>query len=339
MKKNIYKEIKLPRSKKQKTTLIIFEGPDMCGKSSHVNTVAELLKKEGRKVTTFKYPDYKGKYGDEILNFLKTFDISENSIEKNISMVLNKEYMDFCNKIFSKDKLISLSKKNDYIILDRFFMSQLVYTLAWVCILSSHKYNPSLKFRWSINKYERDINYILELACKHYNDILEYFKDNFEIKTILFKKSKFISYKALSSRDSKDISKYDITESYQICVSRLFDYISTHSIESDKCNNAEINFIPSDSSNLVLDNLVNILLNVKNTSNVISTINTDVLFKFEITKYNEKNKDCKLVLTDFESEDNFIEKILDNNDIVDNVYNCIDEHISTYINNYTNDKE
>ena len=84
---------------------------------------------------------------------------------------------------------------------------------------------------------------------------------------------------------------------------------------------------------------VNILLNIKNTSNVISTINTDALFNFEITKYNEKNKDCKLVLTDFESEDKFIEKILDNNDIVDNVYKCIDEHISIYINNYTNDKE
>ena len=60
---------------------------------------------------------------------------------------------------------------------------------------------------------------------------------------------------------------------------------------------------------------------------------------FDTLSYNEKNKDCKLVLTDFESEDKFIEKILDNNDIVDNVYKCIDEHISIYINNYTNDKE
>lgn len=330
----------MPRSKKQKTTLIIFEGPDMCGKSSHVNTIAELLKKEGCKVTTFKYPDYKGKYGDEILDFLKTFDISENNIEKNISMVLNKEYMDFCNKIFSKDKLISLSKKNDYIILDRFFMSQFVYTLAWTCILSSYKYNPSLKFKWSINKYKRDIDYISELACKHYNDILEYFKDNFEIKTIMFKKSKVVSHKTLSSRDSKDISKYDITESYQICVSRLFDYISTHSIESYKYNNVEINFVPSDSNNLVLDDFVKTLLNVKNTSNVVATIDTDSAFNFEITRYNENNKDCKLVLTDFESEDKFIEKILDNNDIVDNVYNSIDKYISILIsNNYINDKE
>ena len=158
----------------------------------------------------------------------------------------------------------------------------------------------------------------------------------------MFKKSKFISHKALSSRDSKDISKYDIAESYQICISRLFDYISTHSIESYKCNNVEINFVPSDSSNLVLDNFVKTLLNVRNTSNVITNVDTDSAFNFEITRYNENNNDCKLVLTDFESEDKYIEKILNNDYIVDKVYDNIDKYIYRSIvlsQNFTNDKE
>lgn len=314
----------MPKSKKsKKTTLIVFEGPDMCGKSSHVDSVTKMLESSGNKVTHFKYPDYSGKYGDETLDFLNNFDISKNSIEKNISMVFNKEYIDFCNKIFSKDKLIELSKKNDIIILDRFYISQFVYTLAWAFILSSYKYNPSLKHKWSINKYFRDIDYIVDSACNHYKDIIEFFKDNFEIKTIVFKKSKFVSYKAMKTRNTKDISKYDTFENYQICVSRLFEYLFDTSTK----------IVVPPQAGTIVDRFSKNLMDIANeiALNTIGRVDTDSAFDYAISNYNDNHKESKIIMTDFESEDKYIEKVLNDEDIVKSVYDGIDKYIDQCI--------
>lgn len=326
----------MPKSKNNKPTLIIFEGPDMCGKTSHVESITKLLVSKGYKATSFKYPDYTGKYGNEILDFLKSFNISDNSMPKNISLILAKERFDTYNKLFSKNKLIELSKNNDFIILDRFVMSQIIYTLAWVNILSSYKYNTGLKFRWSVHKYADIIDYIIESASNNYKDILEYFKEEFDIKTVMFKKSKFISHKAFMTRNSKDISKYDINEAYQICVSRLFEYVANNAIESIKIDTVNVTFLPPDSDNLKLDDFYKTLLNIKETSNIDGVIDTDSIFDNIIKEHNENHKNFCFNLNDYESEDEFIEDVLDNVEITDKVYETIDKLIYTNMTSLTN---
>jgi len=51
--------------------LIVFEGLDGSGKRTHVSLLSKYLRKKGRKVVVYNYPDRKGPYGKIIEDFLQ----------------------------------------------------------------------------------------------------------------------------------------------------------------------------------------------------------------------------------------------------------------------------
>ncbi len=56
---------------------IVFEGPDMCGKSTHIDTVIDKIRqKTGKVFAHLKFPDYNGFKGNEILDHLKNFNVA-----------------------------------------------------------------------------------------------------------------------------------------------------------------------------------------------------------------------------------------------------------------------
>lgn len=330
--------------KSKKPILIVLEGPDMCGKTSHVESVSNMLKSKGYKVDTFKYPIYNGDYGEEIEYFLSSFDISKNNMEENIKLVADKDYFDFCNKIFSEDKLLKLAKKNDFVIVDRFVLSQFVYTAAWLCLLNSYKHNVSLKFKWSINKYKNQLDFVLKRSFAHFKDVLDTFNKSFEIKTILFKKSKFINHIALNERCQEELSKYDISENYQVFVSRLFEYVSSIQSYSESNVNVVLEDKPDQclpiKNNSIVSTNTDVFHNVRNSIDISEIVDTDAIFEKEIQKYiNNLDADgiakycvsCENLRANFESEDKYIEHFVDIEDITVGTYETVDEQICKYV--------
>ena len=100
--------------------LIVIEGIDKSGKTTQTNLIKERLK--GYKVATFSFPDYSTNIGKEIKAFLNN---KRNYIAQVRHLLLA------ANRWENKDKIESMLKDNDILILNRYYQSNLVYGLAY----------------------------------------------------------------------------------------------------------------------------------------------------------------------------------------------------------------
>lgn len=202
-----------------KIPFIVFEGPDMCGKTSHIETVINKIKETtGKTFKAFKFPVYDGYKGEEILNHLKFFDISKYKHNKYEAIhILNVHAINLMvNKFAAIDKMIEIYNEGecDGFIVDRFDISQLVYDIAWC---------NSFKGLFKGVKFEVIRNFFYE-AVERSMLTHNYYADKFDIKYVVFERSNVIKSAINFEKDpSRRYDKYDSNEYYQDCVSDLFE--------------------------------------------------------------------------------------------------------------------
>ena len=195
-----------------KIPFIVFEGPDMCGKTSHIDSVVEQLNQlTGKKFKAFKYPVYNGYKGNEILNHLKTFDISRYDHRMYRGMHELDIHADnlMVNKFEALDKAIYIynTEKCDGFIVDRFDISQLIYDIAWC------------NFFKGINR--KSIRNFFYEAVNRAETTHDYYSKIFDIKYVVFEKSSIIESVALSDNNRR-YDKYDANRLYQMYIADLF---------------------------------------------------------------------------------------------------------------------
>lgn len=205
--------------------LIVFEGPDMCGKSTHVDSVIKMLDEKGFKFKYVKFPVYDGYMGEEILDHLKNFDVFKGSLTEAIEDLTYHAANLWVNKIAHMNSI----KQDGYCgaIVDRFDLSQFIYDAAWLPIFK--KINNSYIF---CAKSEKEIKRILR---KFFDKAVEraltthnlYEKSGYDIWYVLFKSSSYVKYMATLD-SSRRYDKYDENDYYQNRISNIFDLITNN---------------------------------------------------------------------------------------------------------------
>lgn len=211
--------------------LVIFEGSDMCGKTTQLNYLKNLLKSNGKSVATFKYP-LDSKYGR---NIYKLFGNKKISVAERNYKLMQLEVLD---KLDSISVIVEAMKKNDYVLLDRYVLSQIIYDTA--------RYRLYVK---SESVFLDDIDYmnrIISNNARYIIDSLIYaimtetneynprstrkFDVNKDIITVVFKKSNIIREAVKIYGRDKDVVdddeqlQIDISNLYNICCDGHFPY-------------------------------------------------------------------------------------------------------------------
>jgi hypothetical protein len=121
--------------------IIVFEGPDSCGKTTQLQKVPEQLakifkEKENKEITwtIFKFPRYDSFYGKLVQYMLYSDDYTLDNLD-NINLFSQVQLDD---KLEGMKTLMELMKKYDYILLDRFTLSSRIYDAAHHYLLHNH---------------------------------------------------------------------------------------------------------------------------------------------------------------------------------------------------------
>lgn len=102
-------------------TIVCIEGMDTAGKSTQTDKLKNRLEDEGLKVAVIHFPRYEKPIGALIGEALKNnITVSRSALQ----MMYVADFTDF------QSELLSLSMKNDVIILDRYFFSTFVFAQA-----------------------------------------------------------------------------------------------------------------------------------------------------------------------------------------------------------------
>lgn len=101
--------------------LIVIEGSDKAGKSTQTQLLSDKLRKEGLKVATMAFPDYSTNIGKEIRAFLHG--------EKDYPVEVRHMLLS-ANRWEKKAEIEKIQKKNDALILNRYYQSNIVYGIA-----------------------------------------------------------------------------------------------------------------------------------------------------------------------------------------------------------------
>ena len=263
--------------------VVIFEGPDICGKTTSIENFKNFLKERKKyNVYTPRFPNYNAYRGCEIKEHLSNFDFYDqfkkerpfsilNTLDENsINMMLNK--LD----VISKDLIKEINEQDcDIVLIDRFVMSQFIYDYCWIGMFESefetdNCYNSDYikKFRIRLSEFEKDIYDRAMIVWKYFvHKIRSSFGDNVKISNIVFQRSNYIT-EIFKKEVSKGIRKYDAYDKmrlYQNLISEQFEKLSNgtneklHSLISDE-NLYFVNF------DTVTDKVEKEIDNLKNTS-------------------------------------------------------------------------
>lgn len=245
--------------------VVIFEGPDICGKTTSIENFKNFLKERKKyNVYTPRFPNYNAYRGDEIKEHLSNFDFHYqfkkerpfsilNALDENsINMMLNK--LD----VISKDLIKEISERDcDIVLIDRFVMSQFIYDYCWIGMFESefetdNCYNPDYikNFRTRLSEFEKDIYDRAIVVWKYFvHKIRSSFGDNVKISNIVFQRSNYITeiFKKEVSKGFRKYDAYDKMRLYQDLISEQFEKLSNgtneklHSLISDE-NLCFVNF-------------------------------------------------------------------------------------------------
>lgn len=222
------------------TRIIVFEGPDKCGKSTQLEKTKQSLIDLGYNVATTKFPEYTGILGDTILEMLcnpSTLSSDDNKLPKGFLFGLYQ----VINKISSLNWLYNLyycNEKLDFILIDRFQISAEVYDKAYCryCECNNISYNDFKQM------YELFYMSLDKVFGEDADKLFEY---------IVFDKSNIIS--KLASLHNRTEDSFDSLIYYQDEVARCFEetvkeskhniigHIDTDSIIGSDCEVSEEN--------------------------------------------------------------------------------------------------
>ena len=224
--------------------VVIFEGPDICGKTTSIENFKNFLKERKKyNVYTPRFPNYNAYRGTEIKEHLSNFDFHDqfkkerpfsilNTLDENsINMMLNK--LD----VISGDLIKEIDEQDcDIVLIDRFVMSQFIYDYCWIgmfeeALKSECCYNPDYikKFRTRLSEFEKDIYDRAIVVWEYFvHKIRSSFGDNVKISNIVFQRSNYITeiFKKEVSKGLRKYDAYDKMRLYQNLISEQFEKLS-----------------------------------------------------------------------------------------------------------------
>lgn len=190
-----------------KTKIIVFEGGDCCGKTSLLEATYDELMRQGLKVAKFKFPVYDGVFGKEILDHLKNWDISAHSEKENLDELEKFSKHLYINKLTAFTDFLNLAKDKDFVLVDRFVLSQYIYDKSW-----SGVFEKTL-----------DNKVVLDRAL---NIARAYFTAFPEVYTFVVLPNDYVKVMSRASSDRR-VDQYDKLDKYQSEVSANFKCISS----------------------------------------------------------------------------------------------------------------
>ena len=212
-----------------KTKLIIFEGGDCCGKTTMLDKVFDTLNTFGYKCGKWKFPNYDGLYGQEILDHLKNFKVEGRTKDKIFKELMDFSEKQYLNKLATFDKFIKwvIDGDYDYVLLDRFTLSQYCYDAAWFKILDTETWINNIdKLAVDIDSnIDNGIYYTRKVIDNLYNRaslIMNSYRLVFpKIYTFIFGQNPYVKAIVNSKNTGRRVDKYDSFTDYQEEVNRL----------------------------------------------------------------------------------------------------------------------
>jgi thymidylate kinase len=154
--------------------LIVFEGPDNCGKTTQIKYLCTYLQSQNITFTTYKFPRYDSLYGNMIKYMLYNkdkFDIIHNLKDMN-----NFSYIQLQDKLDGINELYKLLRENQYVILDRYTLSSRIYDSSSRYLF----YNESIKLEKFIDSNDEGLYYFLSNWVFSFDYRDNYYKQLFE---------------------------------------------------------------------------------------------------------------------------------------------------------------
>jgi len=214
-----------------KTKIVVFEGGDCCGKTSLLNATSDALENKGFKVGKFKFPAYTDMCGEEILNHLKNWKYSEKDKEASFKELMKFSELQYLNKLAAFKEFYDYAKGLDYVLVDRFTLSQYVYDLAWAEVIDKDQINQNIKDN-RICMAPIDLYY----GCYYTKEVIDVIKERASTIAKAYSEAfpnfyTFVIYpndlvKVISMSDSnRRMDEYDKNKEYQDEVNRLMRVI------------------------------------------------------------------------------------------------------------------
>lgn len=224
-----------------KTNLIIFEGGDCCGKTTMLDKVFDTLNTLGYKCGKFKFPVYDGMYGKEILDHLKYYNFDNHSKEENFKELMRFSEILYMNKLSAFNDFMAMVNDNyDFILIDRFALSQYIYDVAWVEIYDGKRVKSTNSYNQNPDKdiYENCMYTpkILNAIRRRASVIMETYKLVFpKITTFVFATNPYVkaivSYNQNHDKGDRRVDIYDSLTQYQQEVSSLMVKSTSYALD------------------------------------------------------------------------------------------------------------
>lgn len=249
--------------------LVVFEGPDMCGKTTCLNEVIKHLEFIGIATFNHKYPDKtEVSTSDDIYNYLrehkflnnmidldymhtmhtrlrKVFDnysiddkattdlMFEESFNSSVKYleIIQFSLLNMINKLNSLDNLLSLCRDNFFncILLDRYDLSGIVYDLAKIIEIERSKNVDLFLYKNIVKMFYEMIKNCMYTQALKIKDNVKL--DNFKPYYVIFKKSKAIKDICEKNNTNRIIDMNDKDTVLQDIVSELYDDIIAWSVD------------------------------------------------------------------------------------------------------------
>ena len=276
--------------------VVIFEGPDVCGKTTSIENLKAFLKSNKKyEVYTPRFPNYNACRGEEIKKHLSTFVFHDqyekerplsilNALDENsINMMINK--LDVISGVLIKE---IMDRDCDIVLIDRFVMSQFIYDYCWIGMFEAafkaedcYKQEYIEKFAERIREFEKEIYDRASIVWNYFvHKIHNSFGDNVKISNIVFQKSDYITdiFKRNVSKDLRKYDAYDKMHLYQNLISEQFEKLSNAN------NEKVLSLLGKEKDNLHFVNFDTVKeKTLKELSNKIK--NVDNLTKYDIQNY------------------------------------------------------
>lgn len=224
--------------------VVIFEGPDICGKTTSIENFKNFLKERKKyNVYTPRFPNYSAYRGTEIREHISNFDFHDQFKKERPFSILNALDENSINLMLNKLDVISSNlikeiegRDCNIVLIDRFVMSQFIYDYCWIRMFevgfeTDNCYKPDYieKFRTRLSEFEKEIYDRAMIVWKYFiHKIYSYFGDNVKISNIVFQRSNYIT-EIFEKEVSKGLRKYDAYDRmrlYQNLISEQFVKLS-----------------------------------------------------------------------------------------------------------------
>lgn len=224
--------------------VVIFEGPDICGKTTSIENFKVFLKEKKKyEIYTPRFPNYSACRGEKIKEHLSTFVFHDQFEKERPFSILNALDENSINMMINKLDVISdglikeiAERDCDIALIDRFVMSQFIYDYCWIGMFEAafkaedcYKQEYIEKFAERIREFEKEIYNRASIVWNYFvHKIHSSFGDNVKISNVVFQKSNYITeiFKKQVSKGFRKYDAYDKMKLYQDLISDQFEKLS-----------------------------------------------------------------------------------------------------------------